>query len=242
VWIANNYGPKTAPGLGSVVVYPHGDRAKAFTIRGGGLNHPFSVQIDGYGRAWVTNEGPGRAQLVSTRAAILIGKFGGSITVIGPDFKPTSFSPIHSDSFKWPLALAFDSKNNAWIPSFFNSTVTRIRPNGTVAGVYRFPARVLPWSLAVDGSDRVWVAGFGTPSGWTLCGVNTSACPRGAHTGTILSPPTGLRSKAIQHLTAVQIDPSGNVWLANNWSRLVPPTGGVGLVELIGLATPVCTP
>ena len=110
VWIANNYGPESAPGQGNVVVYPGGDPAKAFTISGSGLNHPFAVQIDGYGRAWVTNAGPGGARLVNTRAAILVGKFGGSITVIGPDFKPVAFSPIQSSSFKWPLGLAIDSQ------------------------------------------------------------------------------------------------------------------------------------
>ena len=51
VWIANNYGPESAPGQGNVVVYPGGDPSKAFTISGSGLNHPFAVQIDGYG--WV---------------------------------------------------------------------------------------------------------------------------------------------------------------------------------------------
>jgi hypothetical protein len=98
VWIANNYGPESAPGQGNVVVYPGGDPSKAMVITGGGLNHPFAVQIDGYGRAWVTNAGPGGAKLVGTRAAIAVGKFGGSVTVIGPDFEPTSFSPIENDS------------------------------------------------------------------------------------------------------------------------------------------------
>jgi hypothetical protein len=64
VWIANNYGPESAPGQGNVVVYPGGDPSKAITITGGGLNHPFAIQIDGYlktsGRdswsAWVLTE------------------------------------------------------------------------------------------------------------------------------------------------------------------------------------------
>ena len=128
------------------------------------------------------------------------------------------------------------------MPSFFNSTITQIRPDGAIAGVYQLPRRVFPWSIAVDGLDRVWVAGFGNSSVSLLCGVNTAVCPRGAATGTVLSPTDGFRNQAIQHLTAVQIDSSGNVWLANNWSKTVPPTGGVGLVELIGLAAPVCTP
>ena len=242
VWIANNYGPESAPGQGNVVVYPGGDPSRAFTISGSGLNHPFAVQIDGYGRAWVTNAGLGGARLVNTRAAILVGKFGGSITVIGPDFKPVAFSPIQSSSFKWPLGLAIDSKNNAWVTSYFSSAVTEIRPSGAVAGVYHLPKTVLPWSEAIDGSDRVWVAGFGTPRVWLLCGANTAACPPGSSTGTILSPNLGFQSAAFQHFTSIQIDQSGNLWLSNNWSKLNPPTGGTGIAEIVGAATPVCTP
>jgi len=242
VWIANNHGPESAPGSGNVVVYPGGDPAKAIVITGGGLNHPFAVQIDGYGRAWVTNEGPNGAKLVGTKFAPLIGKFGGSVTVIGPDFKPTSFSPIQSDSFKWPLGTAVDSRDNVWIANYFDSTVTEIHPDGTVAGAYKLPHGAIPWGDAVDGSGRVWVAGFATPAVWALCGANTSECPPGSKPGAVVSPKLGFRSKAFQHITSVQIDQSGNVWVSNNWSNLVPPVGGTGVDEIVGAATPVCAP
>jgi streptogramin lyase len=242
VWIANNYGPESAPGQGDVVVYPHGDPSKAITITGGGLNHPFAVQIDAQGRAWVTNAGLGGAALVNTRAAPLIGKFGGSVTVIGTDFKPTAFSPIQSDSFKWPLGIAMDSRSNVWVTSYFSSTIQEIDPSGTVTGQFRLPVTAIPWSDAVDGSDRVWVAGFATPRVWVLCGADTAACPPGSTTGSIISPRGGYPSAAFQHFTSVQLDQSGNVWLSNNWSNLVPPVGGVGIAEIVGAATPVCTP
>jgi hypothetical protein len=242
VWIANNYGPESAPGQGNVVVYPGGDPSQAIVITGGGLNHPFAVRIDGYGRAWVTNAGLGGAKLVGTRAAIAVGKFGGSVTVIGPDFEPTSTSPIEDDSFKWPLGLSIDSQNNAWTANYFGSTVTQIEPDGTVAGVYALPRGTLPWSQAIDGSDRVWVAGFARHDVWLLCGVRTNACLPGSTTGSILSPRLGFRSKAFQHFTSIQIDQAGNLWLSNNWSQLVPPVGGTGLAEVIGVATPVCAP
>ena len=242
LWIANNFGPESAPGQGNVVVYPKGDPSKAFTITGGGLNHPFAVQIDGYGRAWVTNAGLGGAKLVGTRLAPLVGKFGGSVTVIGTDFKPTSFSPIENDSFKWPLGLAIDSQNNAWITNYFSNSVTEIGPDGTVANVYKLPHGTIPWSDAVDGSDRVWVAGFARPGVWLLCGAQTSACPPGSTTGAMISPRVGFRSKAFQHFTSIQLDQAGNVWLSNNWSQLVPPVGGTGIAEIVGAATPVCAP
>ena len=242
LWIANNYGPESAPDEGNVVVYPGGDPSKAKTITGGGLNHPFAVQIDGYGRAWVTNAGLGGAKLVGTRLAPVVGKFGGSVTVIGPDFVPTSSSPIESDSFKWPLGLSIDARNNAWTANYFGSTVTEIRPDGTVAGVYELPKGTLPWSQAVDGSNRVWVAGFARHDVWLLCGATTSACPPGSATGAVLSPRLGFRSKAFQHFTSIQIDQAGNLWLSNNWSQLVPPVGGTGVAQVIGVATPVCAP
>jgi hypothetical protein len=242
LWIANNYGPESAPGQGSVVVYQGGDPSKAITITGGGLNHPFAVQIDGYGRAWVTNAGPGGAKLAGTRAALLIGKFAGSVTVIGPDFRPTSSSPIEDPSFRWPLGLAIDSGSNAWTVNYFSSTVTQIRPDGTVARVIDLPRGTLPWSQAIDGSDRVWVAGFGRPGVWLFCGVDTDACPPGATTGSRLSPATGFTSAAFQHFTSIQLDQAGNVWLSNNWSQLDPPVGGVGIAEIVGAATPVCAP
>ncbi|MGW2955166.1 NHL repeat-containing protein [Streptomyces eurythermus] len=237
VWIANSHGLKGKPGVGSVVVYPHGDPSKAISITDKSFDHPFAVQIDGQGRAWVTNS---HLSLEEIRQAGRPRNVGGSVTVIGRDFKPVT--SITDTSLQAPIGFALDSKGNAWVAGFFSSAVTEIRPNGTVAGVHRLPKRVFPWSVAIDGQDRVWVAGFGDSSVTLLCGVNSAACPSGASAGTVLSPAQGFRNKAIQHLTAVQIDPSGNAWVADNWSKIVPPTGGVGLVELIGAAAPVCTP
>jgi streptogramin lyase len=242
VWITNQFGVASPQGQGSVVVYPGGDRTKAFTVTGGGLNHPFAVQIDGFGRAWLTNQGQGGSDLLGTRAAVLAGKFGGSVTVIDPDFKPSSFSPVMNPSFRAPIGLAIDSQGNAWIANGSGSTVTEIAPDGKVIGDYRVGRGTFPFGIAVDGSDRVWVFGFARPSVRLLCGADTSACPPGSVTGTELSPQRGFRSKAFQHLTAGQIDQSGNVWVNNNWTTIKPPTGGVGMDQIVGIATPVCAP
>lgn len=97
--------------------------------------------------------------------------------------------------------------------------------------------------MAVDGSGRVFVVSFLAETLTELCGARTRACPPGATTGSVLSPSRrGFTNGGLEHLTAVQIDPSGDVWVANNWSKLSPITGGNGLVEFVGLATPVKTP
>ena len=58
----------------------------------------------------------------------------------------------------------------------------------------------------------------------------------------ILSPARGFQSAAFQHCASIQLDQSGNIWLSNNWSKLNPPAGSMGIAEIIGLAMLVCTP
>lgn len=66
--------------------------------------------------------------------------------------------------------------------------------------------------------------------------------------GRSCSDVTSLRrsSDALVRNTGVQIDPSGNVWLTNNWIQdaffFQTNPGGHELVVFIGLAAPVNTP
>jgi len=48
----------------------------------------------------------------------------------------------------------------------------------------------------------------------------------------------------LERNTAAEIDPSGNVWLTNNWEILAVPQnpGGKSLVVFLGIATPVKPP
>uniref|UniRef100_A0AAU2JYQ1 SMP-30/Gluconolactonase/LRE-like region domain-containing protein n=1 Tax=Streptomyces sp. NBC_00049 TaxID=2903617 RepID=A0AAU2JYQ1_9ACTN len=121
-----------------------------------------------------------------------------------------------------------------------------LRPEGsTPAAAFTAGSLLLPWGIAVDGSDTVWVADFSGQRVTRLCGVRTEACPPGHRTGQPISPATaGYGFDGLVRNTGVQIDPSGNVWLTNNW-ELVPlqtNPGGRQLVLFVGLATPVRTP
>ena len=100
-----------------------------------------------------------------------------------------------------------------------------------------------PWGVAIDGDDNVWVASFPSQKLTQFCGRKVANCPPGARTGDPISPRvTGFTNGGLQHLTAVQVDQSGNVWVANNWENIMPTIGGDGLVEFIGAAAPVATP
>ena len=96
----------------------------------------------------------------------------------------------------------------------------------------------MPWGIAVDGDDNIWVANFAGKRLSHLCGARASTCPTG-HAGAAISPPTaGYAFDGLQRNTGVQIDPSGNVWLANNWIEIPVQTDpfGDGLVVYLGMA------
>lgn len=91
----------------------------------------------------------------------------------------------------------------------------------------------IPWGNAVDGAGNVWVANFGSGRVSRFNGATGGAIA-----------PDGYYSDALQRNTGISIDPSGNVWLTNNWLDDPPLTnpGGDGLVMFIGIASPVRTP
>jgi len=113
----------------------------------------------------------------------------------------------------------------------------------------------LPWGIAVDGDDTVWVFNFsnvpplnksGVPTAVSrFCGVDATKCPPGMKVGDPISPSTGYQSDSLERITGGQIDPSGNVWLTNNWKIDGNPAvnpGGNAVVIAIGAAAPLKTP
>ncbi|MHB1519425.1 MAG: NHL repeat-containing protein [Acidimicrobiales bacterium] len=226
VWIANF-------GNASVTEYVGGNPADARSITGGGIFKPFGLAVAANGDLWVTDGAeagkPGAVTRISSQGTII----GSAIT--GPGLRS-------------PQGIAIDSSGGVWVSNLLSSSVVRISPSGSLVGSpLRGNGSIRgPWGIAIDGADNVWVANFFGHSLVELCGSKTAFCPPGVRTGQPISPAkTGFASVAMQHLTDVAIDPSGNVWAANNFSTGSPLKdyiGGNGFVELVGQAAPVVTP
>ncbi|MFJ9539785.1 hypothetical protein ACIRPX_21285 [Streptomyces sp. NPDC101225] len=247
IWVANCGGR-------SVTRIPQGNPYRARNIAPGGdsLVKPFGVTVDTRKRAWVTGNGSDSVMLLSPHGTPLRSITGGGIN--------------------HPMGVASDSLGNVYVANSgvvvapcegttpamvaeavadivsrqVDASVTMIRPDGTTpAQPFVNDGLFLPWGIAVDGNDTVWVANFGGHRVANLCGARLSACPPGLHTGDPISPAgTGYTSDGLERNTAVQIDPSGNVWLANNWRNVPVQTnpGGREMVVFVGLAAPVRTP
>lgn len=129
-----------------------------------------------------------------------------------------------------------------------------IRPDGTQANPKGFDGGGAidgAWGNNIDGNGDVWIGNIKNRSVVLLAGDNTSVHPGDTKAGDLLHKFTG---GSIQMITDVNIDPAGNVWVANNWNSVdgvaaedpVFATstwgGGSGLTVIYGAASPVKPP
>lgn len=232
IWVTNS-------GSDTVVRFPASDPGKAEEFKVGFA--PRAVAIDSQGNAWVANTvgHPGTAEKLA-------------LVKVKLESKVESLTSTMSKA---------DEEAKAWI-NLFNvlseypgGDVSMIRPDGTVLPPFDGNKSIIgPWGVAIDGNDHVWIANSTGRSVTQLCGARTETCPPGLKTGDPISPPSGYIG-GLQIITDVEVDPAGNVWVANNWDqpasvgfKQVPEEalstrfGGHGAVVFFGLAKPVRTP
>lgn len=267
IWIANC-------GSDSVTVYPDGNPPKAFNVPipvgQSGQMKPFALAMDHLGNAWVT------------------GNINSTLAVIGPKGQNVDLNDRPATDKKVqisrPMGIASDSRGNIWVANSnwmdvpCGDAPLTLGP-GTSPSVALFPrdnnrkpfqdspfsgggGLTIPWGIAVDGNDTVWVANFGFPFGTGpgnssgdkgglnrvshFCGMDASKCPPSKQkVGAPISPDgTSYMTDALVRNTGLAIDPSGNVWLANNWKMkpIQGNPGGNSVVVMVGAAGPIKTP
>ncbi|MCA9457650.1 MAG: hypothetical protein KC587_13370 [Nitrospira sp.] len=164
----------------------------------------------------------------------------------------------NSNSVKVPCVDPLDPQDGMDGPSITLYPADDRAPSNHIGG-----GLTIPWGNAVDGNDTLWVFNFGqkptrnvdentvwpdTPLSH-FCGADPSKCPSGKSTGDPISRDIGYVSDALDRVTGGGIDPSGNVWLLNNWKKTGPfgpvyntNPGGNSFVIVPGAAGPVKTP
>jgi sugar lactone lactonase YvrE len=238
IWIANTCN-------GTVTQYAGGNPGDHWIYEIGPAK-PFDIAIDAEGNGWLTDNLNDCVYELSPDGALIAG-------------------PICDDGIRAPLGIAIDSLGNVWVanseiipvpcpedasPDYGDllpdpklASITQIDSDGVVVGTYHGGGLGIPWGIAVDGNDNIWVADFRGERLSHFCGANPANCPPGYQTGQPIAP-DGYHSDGLVRNTGVVIDASGNVWVANNW--LIDPVqtnpGGDGMVVFIGLAPPVKTP
>ena len=261
IWIANC-------GNDSVTVFPGGDPNRAFNIALGqqppASGHPemkpFGATIDLDGNVWIANNRSDTMSVISPQGVLidtLPGTFQGKTVLSHPVGNATDISGnvwvANSDWLDSPCPTRFrlGAAENPSI-TLFDSKTRQPHPGSPFTG----GGLTLPWGIAVDGDNTVWVFNFGATKVGTpphaatgisrFCGVDAKKCPvSGMRVGEPISPATGYRSDALERITGGQIDPSGNIWMTNNWKLHADPVKnpfGNAIVIAIGAAGPLKTP
>ena len=218
--------------------------------------------IDAQNRVWVSNSAsntlvrfpasdPSKVETfhagLSVRALALDQKGNLWVTSnLSPDF-PAPKMPPHAtimEQFKIIAGAALMDPKPTGV-------VNMIQPDGTqvVPGGYTGNGTVdAPWGVNIDGNGDVWVGMIKNRSIVVLAGDDTKGHPAGTKAGDLIHQFTGGN---IQMITDVNIDPAGDVWIANNWNSIDAATaesplfatstwgGGSGLTVIYGVASPV---
>jgi hypothetical protein len=108
-----------------------------------------------------------------------------------------------------PYGLAIDAAGNAWVTNESGTTVAAFSPTGSFATLTA-AGLVGPQAVAIDKNDHVWVANTAgnsvvefTPGVGYVPGVSTATMSGNFTAGGITAP------------TALAVDASNNVWIAN---------------------------
>jgi hypothetical protein len=263
IWIANC-------GNDSVTMYPGGDPGSAVHIPLGPTPRPHDPQMKPFGLA---PDADGNIWAVNNRSS--------SVSVISPSGRLLDTLPsTHRGRtvLSHPVADAADLDGNIWVTSsdWLDSpcpTRTRLgtaeNPSVTLylsdsrtphpGSPFTGGGLTLPWGIAVDGHNTVWVFNFGDspvePDGSQptdvptaisrFCGTAVRACPGRLDVGDPISPRTGYRHDALERITGAEIDPSGNIWITSNWKLDANPVRnpfGNSIVVAVGAAGPLNTP
>lgn len=152
---------------------------------GSGMNQPDALAVDSSGNVWVANLGSGVASEFNNT--------GTPATVSG-------YSTQNGASYGVAIGQV-----NTWVSG--SSSTTGLSPSGAL--VYRGTASTTDVGVAVDASDRVWMADLVSNQ---VAVIYTVTLGRAESTFAL----TGLNAPA-----AISIDASSNLWLANSGANTV---------------------
>ncbi|MFB2596809.1 NHL repeat-containing protein [Herbiconiux sp. P17] len=224
----------------TITVYPDADPDQAKILDDLGLQQPFGI-VDNGSNIFVA------------------GTANSTLAILDHDGTPIAGSPFTGSGLDRPMGVAADAAGNVWIansgaitlpcpdrpepgPPATGSVSYVDQATGQLVGPFQGGGVTTPWGIATDGDGNVWVADFSGRRLVAFCGADPSTCPEGLTTGDPLSPAdTGYSFDGLDRSTGVAVDPSGNVWVTNNWQLDPQPTnpGGHEIVAFLALAAPL---
>jgi hypothetical protein len=200
---------------------PTGQYVPGSPFTGGGADGAgFGITLDPRGNVWLGNFGFAAKKCQPQPSHTSVFEFTAGGRPLSPSAHGRFTGGFRRGDIRWPQGTVSDRQGRIWIANCNNNTVTRYA-GGNPNEHARIPLQIAkPFDIAFNG-------------------------PPGTRTGQPISPSSGYGFDGLVRNTGVQVDPSGNVWVANNWKSLPLPDrnpGGYQMVVFIGLAGPLRTP
>jgi streptogramin lyase len=177
--------------FGPTLLAPINDFTIGLQLTSDDLAAPNSIAIDGFGQAWVANNGASSVTEFSPSSAVLSGSTG-----------------YTGGGLLLPDTIAIDSLNNVWVTNYYGNNVTELTNSGTPATNSPFSGGGLhtPYGIAIDGFNNVWVTNYQSNS---ITELNSAGTPLALYNN---STGTGLNMNVPY---SIAIDGSENVWIAS---------------------------
>lgn len=247
-----------------LVYFPNGQIQRGKLVHAEGLSCPFGIAIDDNQDVWVSNTLSNKVIRFPTNNPTDVQHYqvgGGGTRGVALDSKGNlwvasnfskGFPPPHipdGTPIMKQFQISLRHLKTHLHPGERTGVVNVIRPDGSIPSGNGYTANgaiVVPWGISIDGNDNVWVGNFLGKGVVLLTGDHNDK--------TIGDPIHVFQSGSIEYVTDVVIDPAGNVWVANNWKDLQAVDdnnpdrststwgGGMGIVAIYGVASPVQTP
>ena len=152
------------------------------------LYESYGLTIDPANNVWVTNQegDPNNG-------------YNGSLSKFSANGSVLSGSGIYGGGLYYPYSVAADTDGIIWVADFGHSAATLLNNDGTPYqgnGGYQSAGLPHPVAVALDASHNAWFAADGSAAMVTRAGVVT-------------------QFNCCQSPSAIEVDPSGNVWVAD---------------------------
>ena len=120
--------------------------------------------------------------------------------------------------------IVMDAANNLYVSNYFNSTISKITPAGTVTQAWvTLAGNTRPYGMVIDPSGVIYTVNRGTPGPYTISKITPTS---DGSSGTVIQTWANLGAEAY----TISIDASGNLYApfvsTNQIAKIVPAVGG----------------
>jgi len=231
---------------GGTITTVAGDGSRGYAGNNGpatsaSLFYPSGVAADGAGNIYIADDENYRVRKVSASGVITTVAGTGSAGFSG------DLGAATNAALNYPQGVACDAAGNVYIADTFNNRIRKIATNGIITTVAGNTNQGFAGNgIAATNSSLYWPSGVSVDSAGNLLIADTlNQCIRKVATNGIITTVAGsgvggysgdggaATSASVSNPAAVAVDPTGNLFIADNYNNLIRRVGTNGIITTV---------